>query len=596
MIRVFSPTDTDFTSNGDVVIKAVSAYVHKVDNGDYYLELVCGIEYAKYLEAGNIIVVDTPQGNQGFRIGKDFVKSRTKITIKAWHLYYDSENYIIEDSYVVNKTCEEALEHLNNATDIESPFWVYSDLTTVNSFRCVRKSLREAFATVLERWGGHIVRSNFTVEINAATGKDNGVVIEYRKNLKDITVTENWAEVCTKCLPVGQDGILLPEIYLTSEVQYDIPYSKVVTFDQSNIVRDDYPTEAAYQAALIADLRAKATEYLTTAQYPQINYTVEANVDKISDTGDYVEVKDYRLGVSLGASVISFDYNALTGKYDKVEFGTLGNSLSGLMTSISSSVSATMGEMEQNWNAFLQAAVEVATSEIWQELGGGYCITSADQLMIVDTLPAEGATYCMKIDKNGISFSDHGIAGNFQTALSIGGTLDLGKLETINGSLASFTSDTLYIGGSTTADIKIYNNGGSQIGTIGRNGIILNNENVYSSIFYSSGGQETLSNIVCSGYIDTTGEKLVFSLPLPKSMKNVISSLSALKINARGINGAIFTISASGYDVLSDPDITLTKTQGDKSITITLEASSPLSSSADTPASVEVISCIIDFS
>ena len=441
-----------------------------------------------------------------------------------------------------------------------------------------------------------IVRSNFTVEINAATGKDNGVVIEYRKNLKDITVTENWSEVCTKCLPVGQDGILLPEIYLSSEVQYDIPYSKVVTFDQSNIVRDDYPTEAAYQAALIVDLRAKATEYLSTAQYPQINYTVEANVDKISDTGDYVEVKDYRLGVSLGASVISFDYNALTGKYDKVEFGTLGNSLSGLMTSISSSVSATMGEIEQNWNAFLQAAVEVATSEIWQELGGGYCITSADQLMIVDTLPAEGATYCMKIDKNGISFSDHGIAGNFQTALSIGGTLDLGKLETINGSLASFTSDTLYIGGSTTADIKIYNNGGSQIGTIGRNGIILNNENVYSSIFYSSGGQETLSNIVCSGYIDTTGEKLVFSLPLPKSMKNVTSSLSALKINSRGINGAIFTISASGYDVLSDPDITLTKTQGDKMLTITLEASSPLSSSGDTPASVEVISCIIDFS
>lgn len=596
MIRIFGPTDYDFTSNGDVVIRAASAYVHKTDNGDYYLELVCGIEYADYIVAGNIIVVDTPQGSQGFRIGKDFVKTRTKITIKAWHLYYDTENYIIEDSYVVDKTCEEALEHLNAATDIESPFLMFSDITTVNSFRCVRKSLREAVATVLERWGGHLVRRNHIIEINASTGKDNGVVIEYKKNLKDITVTENWADVCTKCLPVGTDGIMLPEVYVLSEVQYDIPYSKVVSFDQSNIVREDYPTDAAYTAALIADLREKAQEYLSSAQYPQINYTIEANVDKISDTGDYVVVKDYRLGVSLAASVISFEYNVLTGKYDKVEFGTLGNSLSGLMTSISSTVSVAMGEIEQNWNAFLSAAVEVATSEIWQELGGGYCIMSADQIMVVDTLPAGSATYCFKIDKNGVSFSSTGIAGTFKTALNINGTLDLSMLDVANGSLASFTSDTLYIGGNRSADIKIYNNLGSQIGSIDRNGIALNNENIYNSLFYSSGDQATISSVVCSGYINTSGEKLVFTLNLPKSVKNVTPSLSALKINARGINGAVFTISSSGYDVLSDPDLTLTKTQGDKSITITLEASSPLVSSGDTPVSVEVVSCIIDFS
>ena len=221
---------------------------------------------------------------------------------------------------------------------------------------------------------------------------------------------------------------------------------------------------------------------------------------------------------------------------------------------------------------------------------------SADQIMVVDTLPAGSATYCFKIDKNGVSFSSTGIAGTFKNALNINGTLDLSMLDVANGSLASFTSDTLYIGGNRSADIKIYNNLGSQIGSIDRNGIALNNENVYNSLFYSSGDQATISSVVCSGYANTSGEKLVFTLNLPKSVKNVIPSLSALKINARGISGAVFTISSSGYDVLSDPDLTLTKTQGDKSITIMLEASSPLVSSGDTPVSVEVVSCIIDFS
>ena len=43
MIRVFSPNDKIFTSNGDLVIQTFKAKVHKVDNGDYYLDFEAGI-------------------------------------------------------------------------------------------------------------------------------------------------------------------------------------------------------------------------------------------------------------------------------------------------------------------------------------------------------------------------------------------------------------------------------------------------------------------------------------------------------------------------------------------------------------------------
>ena len=76
MIRVFSPTDTDFSSNGDVVLQPYKAKVHKEDNGDYYLELEAGIEYVDYLTANRIIVADTPQGAQAFRISNPQKKEK----------------------------------------------------------------------------------------------------------------------------------------------------------------------------------------------------------------------------------------------------------------------------------------------------------------------------------------------------------------------------------------------------------------------------------------------------------------------------------------------------------------------------------------
>ena len=133
------------------------------------------------------------------------VTKRSKIKFKANHLFYDSMNYLIEDSYVVDKNCNDALDHLNNATSDASPFTTISDIQNIASYRCVRKSLYEAIQVVLERWGGHLVRNNWSIGIYDTIGQDNGVTIRYAKNLKDITATYNWDEVVTKLLPVGKD-------------------------------------------------------------------------------------------------------------------------------------------------------------------------------------------------------------------------------------------------------------------------------------------------------------------------------------------------------------------------------------------------------
>lgn len=352
MIIIFGQTDTSFESNGDIVIQPLKAKVHKEDNGEYYLDLEAGLDYIDYLVPGNIVVANTPQGYQGFRVCNP-TKTKNKIISKCYHVFYDTQNYLIANSNVVDKTCNDALAQLNNATEPQSEFQTISDVGTVNSFLCERQSLYQAIQTVLEKWGGHLVRDNFNIEIRNAIGHDNGITVQYKKNLKDISCEENWNNVVTKLLPVGKDGILLnaidpsASIYVESVQQYNLPYTKTVSFSQDDIQEEDYETQQAYKQALVEDLRLQATEYIEKNSVPQINYTLKANLEKITDVGDTIEVIDERLGIDIMTNVIAFDYDCLLEKYTEIEFGNFRNTLSGLVSNITTSVTKAVDDMVQ---------------------------------------------------------------------------------------------------------------------------------------------------------------------------------------------------------------------------------------------------------
>lgn len=503
MIKVFSPTDTTFDTNGDAVVNATRAVVHKVDNGDFYLEIEAPIEYIDYLKPNNIIVAPTPQGDQAFRLEAPVETTRSKIKAKAWHVFYDSKNYLIVDNNIVEKNCNYALDYLNNNTDNPSPFTTLSDVQTINSFRCVRKSLYEAVQTILERWGGHLVRDNYNLQIRNVIGQDNGVTIQYRKNLKEIEVSEDWSGVCTKCLPVGKDGFTLDELYLYSETQYEIPYTKTVSIEQ-DINEDDYPDESTYKAALRADLISQCNKYLETAQYPAINYTLKANIEKITDVGDIVEVYDERLGVSISASVLSFDYDCILGEYTQVEFGTAGASLSNLMSSITTEINTAVTENNQTLSVNLQAAIEVAEARIWNALGSSYCIYSGDQIMIVDKLPAEEARNCIRINSAGIAFSQTGIFGTFTTAWTIDGTFNAQAINVINFTADLIKGGTLKLGSNLNqyGSLEVYNESNTLIAQLDKNGLLM----------YGKDGSYLVMNTVVgfAGY-DRLGNKIFWA-------------------------------------------------------------------------------------
>jgi len=540
MVRVFSPNDKIFTSNGDVVINPLKAKVHKQDNGDYYLDLETSLDYADYLIEGNIVVADTPQGEQAFRITNP-KKTRKKVTVKAWHVFYDSENYLIADSYVVDMNCNNALDHLNMATEPSSEFTTLSNISTVDSYRCVRKSLYEAIQTVLEHWGGHLVRDNFNIKIMQNIGVDNGVTVRYAKNLKELTCEENWDNVVTKLLPVGKDGILLNDldasqsIYMVSDKQWDIPYTKTVSFEQNDIEQDNYQNETSYKQALIDDLKEQARGYLEDNCMPQVNYTMKANLENVTDIGDTVEVIDERLKVNLMTNIIAFEYDCILGKYTEIEFGNFKKSLSNFASSVvSSATQSAKNEVDKS----VPIISDTVTQNITGSFSSSYVQYDGTKILILDSIPVETAKNVILINNQGIAFSNSGINGNFKSAWSIDGTL--------------------------------------------------------KSLYYSSGDIVAISDIYCAGNTTSSNTKLYFSIPLAKSLEDINSiTLTEMKLNVRHGNGG-YTLSndyvTGGYDVLSDSAITITNDikTGANMVTFILSKTSAYNGINDTTETIQV--------
>lgn len=471
MIKLFGVTDTNFSSNGDIVINPLRAKVHKEDNGSYFLDLETNLDYVDYLVEGNIIIADTPQGDQAFRVG-NVEKTRFKIKTRCYHVFYDSENYLIADSYVVEKNCNDALDHLNNATDNVSPFTTLSDVQTIKSFRCVRKSLYEAISTVLERWGGHLVRDNFNIQIRNSIGQDNGVTVRYAKNLKEITCEENWDAVVTKLMPVGKEGLLLPEHYLYSDTQYPLPYTKTVSFTQ-DIEEEDYETEDAYNEALINDLRIQAQNYLEENCVPKVNYTLKANLEKISDVGDTIAVIDERLGINLITHLISYDYDCILKKYTELEFGNFQQKLSNLVSGITSTTQQQLEENNATIQVILSAELQAATDKIWESLGDSYVIYDGDKILVVDTLPKEQARNVIMINNEGIAFSQTGINGTFNSAWTIDGTLNMQAIDVINLTANLIKGGTLKLGSNLNeyGQLEVYDEANNLIAELNKSGL-----------------------------------------------------------------------------------------------------------------------------
>lgn len=491
MISVYESSENSFNHNGLKILHPKKCEVFKEDNGDYYIELEDSTDNISYYQANMIIKCPTPfpEGSQLFRVVNPEIKNNY-IYVKAKHIYFDTKNYIIFDNYIVDKNCNYALNHLNSNTDKLSPFTTTSNINTLSTFRCVRNSLEEGINTVIERWGGHLVRNNFNISILDEVGADRGIQIKYSKNLKELKVNENWDDVVTKILPVGKNGLLLPEKYIELEEElYDIPFTKVISFDQE-LERDDYSSDEEYTNALTTDLRNKATVYLEDNKLPKVNYSLSANLDYITDVGDTVYLEHPKIKLALKINVISVKYDVIAQRFKNIEFGNFKNSLKSLIQNVNKVASDTAKAESEKVKTVLQEDLKQSTDLLWSVLNKGYVINEENRILIVDKLPINEAQNCLLFNYLGIGFSNTGVNGTFTSAWRIDGTLDMQNINVINLTADLIKGGVLRLGGINNNNglLELYNENSEKLASIDKNGLIFGNENSKIKGTYSING------------------------------------------------------------------------------------------------------------
>ena len=479
MIRVYEAREKEFNHNGIKILNPLFAEILKTDNGDYYIELEDTLDNLAYYQKGMIVRASSPWGVQGFRCDNPIIQNR-RISCKAWHLSYDSENYIINNASAINKNCNDALNHYNDNTDIASPFTVISDIGNLKSTVAVRKSLFAVFNDLVNVYGGHWDRDNLNFGIKSSIGQDRGVVLAYNKNITDIQVEENWDNVCTKILPYvvsGEEEITLDEVYLeTSDKLYDIPYTKSVEFKYEEKDGETAPTTREEWKEW---LHNEAVKYLEANKVPKVNYSVSAKLDNISDVGDVIYVKHPKCNIEILTNVISVKYDAIKGRYNTIEFGNFKKEIRNLTNEIASIVKEDVNIGIAEDNTLLRAELKTATTEINSVLSGSYVINSGSEILILDKLPKEEALYCLKINSMGIGFSNTGINGIFNSAWSIDGTLNMQATNVINLTASLIKGGTLKLGGvnNTSGTFELYDNSNKLIALMDKGGLTVYAQN-----------------------------------------------------------------------------------------------------------------------
>ena len=380
---------------------------------------------------------------QLFRIYRITTPINRIVTIYAQHISYDLSNIaelmwssaMISPSLAMNRlfTKTASTHNFKCSTDFSSgkPF-------SVSKPKSVRACLGGSEGSMLDRWGGEYEWDNFNVVLHSNRGKDNGVVIEYGKNLTDMEQDNDFTDVYTDILPYA--------------VFSDENTEKVITLSEITLPIIDNPTR---QKTLIKDfteffedkssinensLRNKAKEFIKEnplgVETPTLTVAFEplwkqpeysAILERVS-LCDTVTIRHSALGITAKSKVIKTVYDSLAEKYVSITLGTAKSNFVNTVGDIKTELSEVKNKTE-HFPLLINTAVKNATSLITGQ-NGGYVVINTNsvsgqpyELLILDAPTIEGAVNVWRWNVGGLGFSKNGYNGPYETAITSDGQI-----------------------------------------------------------------------------------------------------------------------------------------------------------------------------
>ena len=447
MITLHNSRTKNFNNNGLGILKdCISAKVCEVLNGEFNINItypVGGYLYPNLVE-DNIIVTDVGYGKrQAFRI-KNVSKRLDNIEVYATHIFYDLNDNLIEDIYPKGQTGETVINYILSHAQYEHNFIGYSNITKTSTARYIRKNLVESLIgedsnSFINRWGGEIIRDNYTITMVNKRGVANGMQIRYAKNLTGIEFQIDRTTVGTRIMPKAFDGILLPEKYIDSPNIdiYPHPIIKIIEYSDLKLATESGEGFASKTELYQAMRERVQEEFKNEIDKPTITTTV--NFVELANTKEYQEYKeleklnigDYstvyvpHLNINVTQRVYKTIYDAILGKFVEFEMGYVK---SNYITQIIKS-EANMNEV------VLPSIVEQAAKESTEQVNyqieeqvnaalAGYVYKTKEALYVMDSSSLNGARKIYRWSKLGLTYSNNGMNGPYETVMSQEGEIN----------------------------------------------------------------------------------------------------------------------------------------------------------------------------
>ena len=322
-------------------------------------------------------------------------KSMTgRAVVQAEHISYLLAAYPVQSVQLLALSCQQAMSAVlaaaGEALTAPHGFTAWTDNTAVNNFAVSAVSARAAFGgvrgSILDVYGGEYEFDNKIVRLHMCRGRDNGVKIEYAKNLRALKASISTEGTYTGLYPfaVLEDGlnVTLPEKTL------QVPHPAGM---QERVFMKDFTQELERQNITVNALRNVAQSWLNANAIGSPDISLEVDFVHLWQSPEYAEFADLErvslcdtitvrhvdLGVDVSAKVIRTVYDTLKEKYKTITVGSsksnMGSALASLKEEIRVLGVETTTAIEQTANAIMMAVAS-------QYASGDYLATYIRQL------------------------------------------------------------------------------------------------------------------------------------------------------------------------------------------------------------------------
>ena len=460
MIKIFKKDETNFSHDGLEVLDdiVISSYTEWSEESKWIIQAKFKKDFDKSesIKEGLIIQVPTEKGDQLFRILKINKKNRKYISISGHAIGYDFNDNFIQDINIVEKSGRVAMQQISNGTVYPHRYNLTSNIDRVASARVVRRNGMEALIntdkdnTFVERWGGCLVLDNFNISMNEAVGQDRGVEISIGKNIIGYDGDIDEETVCTGINAITYDGLTLPEGVYYSPLVNNYPHPKIREFKFDNIKykysENNYDKEGYETLDEVYDAIRKACDDLfNTQNIDKPTCSLRVNIAALENTDQYkgdelnerifqgdiltANLEDYGFNVKL--KMVANRYDNIRNRYIDIDLGDAKNNLFKDIGKIEVVIDKVVEQLGGNtWQDILDKSMQEAADLIAAGIKDSYVVARKNEILIMDSAQVESAINVIRMNKNGIAFSQNGYNGPYTLAITIDGKINASCIVT----------------------------------------------------------------------------------------------------------------------------------------------------------------------